>query len=447
MTVHASVREGAAERLSRMIQLPTVSAEIEARGTEPFEAFIDLLAELYPLMHSELERERITDLGLLFHWKGENASADPVVLMAHFDVVPVDENDPWTHPPFQGRIEDGWVFGRGALDDKGPLLITLEAVENLLSGGFTPARDVYISLGGNEETFGSAAQTIAETLQQQGITPWLVLDEGGAVTDAPLPFVDTIAAMVGVGEKGIATVRISASSEGGHSSVPPPLTAVGRVSRAVTRLKPTIFQAKAPRAIPRMLGLFVSASRGIGRPLYRLLSAWPWLNARVFAALGGEAAAMVRTTVAPTRLAGGIANNVLPPHAEAVVNLRLALGETVQSTVKTLQRAINDDEITIEVIEGNDASPESASDNAQFALITEAVAQSHPAAITVPYVTMAATDSRHFHRFSPATYRFAPLMMNAAQRLTIHGIDERVEIAELERGEIFFRTLIERIPA
>lgn len=447
MTVHASVREGAAERLSRMIQLPTVSAEIESRGARPFEAFIDLLAELYPLMHSELECERITDLGLLFHWKGENASADPVVLMAHFDVVPVDENDPWTHPPFQGRIEDGWVFGRGALDDKGPLLITLEAVENLLSVGFAPARDVYISLGGNEETFGSAAQTISDTLQQRGITPWLVLDEGGAVTDAPLPFVDTIAAMVGVGEKGIATVRISASSEGGHSSVPPPLTSVGRVSRAVTRLKPTIFQAKAPGAIPRMLGLFVPASRGIGRPLYRLLSAWPWLNARVFAALGGEAAAMVRTTIAPTRLAGGIANNVLPPHAEAVVNLRLALGETVKSTVKTLKHAINDDEITVEVIEGNDASPESASDNAQFALIAEAVAQSHPAAITVPYVTMAATDSRHFHRFSPATYRFAPLMMNAAQRLTIHGIDERVEIAELERGEVFFRTLIERIPA
>jgi len=430
-----------------MIQLPTVSAEIESRGARPFEAFIDLLAELYPLMHSELECERITDLGLLFHWKGENASADPVVLMAHFDVVPVDENDPWTHPPFQGRIEDGWVFGRGALDDKGPLLITLEAVENLLSVGFAPARDVYISLGGNEETFGSAAQTISDTLQQRGITPWLVLDEGGAVTDAPLPFVDTIAAMVGVGEKGIATVRISASSEGGHSSVPPPLTSVGRVSRAVTRLKPTIFQAKAPGAIPRMLGLFVPASRGIGRPLYRLLSAWPWLNARVFAALGGEAAAMVRTTIAPTRLAGGIANNVLPPHAEAVVNLRLALGETVESTVKTLKHAINDDEITLEVIEGNDASPESASDNAQFALIAEAVAQSHPAAITVPYVTMAATDSRHFHRFSPATYRFAPLMMNAAQRLTIHGIDERVEIAELERGEVFFRTLIERIPA
>lgn len=447
MTVHASVREGAAERLSRMIQLPTVSAEIESRGARPFEAFIDLLAELYPLMHSELECERITDLGLLFHWKGEHASADPVVLMAHFDVVPVDENDPWTHPPFQGRIEDGWVFGRGALDDKGPLLITLEAVENLLSVGFAPARDVYISLGGNEETFGSAAQTISDTLQQRGITPWLVLDEGGAVTDAPLPFVDTIAAMVGVGEKGIATVRISASSEGGHSSVPPPLTSVGRVSRAVTRLKPTIFQAKAPGAIPRMLGLFVPASRGIGRPLYRLLSAWPWLNARVFAALGGEAAAMVRTTIAPTRLAGGIANNVLPPHAEAVVNLRLALGETVESTVKTLKHAINDDEITVEVIEGNDASPESASDNAQFALIAGAVAQSHPNAITVPYVTMAATDSRHFHRFSPATYRFAPLMMNAAQRLTIHGIDERVEVAELLRGEIFFRTLIERIPA
>ena len=447
MASNASPRPDIAARLSQMIQLPTVSAELDVRGNAPFEAFVKLLEELYPLVHERLERERITDFGLLFRWQGAAHATAPAVLMAHYDVVPVDESDPWSYPPFEGRIAEGFVYGRGALDDKGPMVVLLDAVENLLEAGFTPARDVYLSFGGNEETFGEAGERIADTLHERGITPWIVLDEGGAVTDAPLPFVHGAAAMVGVGEKGIATVSLSARSEGGHSSVPPPLTAVGRVSRAVTRLTPSTFQARTPRAIPRMLSIFAPRSSGIGCVLYRVLAAIPWLNARVFAAIGGEAAAMVRTTIAPTRLSGGTANNVLPSQATATVNLRLALGETVAGTARRLRRRIGDKQITVEVLEGNDASPESPSDGAQFALITQAVKQSHPEAVTVPYVTMAATDSRYFHRYCAHTYRFAPLMMNAQQRAAIHGIDERVAISELERGERFHRTLIEGLPA
>lgn len=430
-----------------MIQVPTVSAELDVRGHEPFEAFVSLLAELYPRIHASLELERITDFGLLYRWPGATPTADPVVLMAHYDVVPVDESDPWTHPPFEGHIEGGSVYGRGALDDKGPLVVLLDAVENLLADEFVPARDVYLSFGGNEETFGAAAQAIVEVFRERELTPWLVLDEGGAVTDAPLPFVLGLAAMVGVGEKGVATVQLTARSDGGHASTPPPLTAVGRVSRAVSRLTPTTFTARVPAAITRMLGLFAARSTGVGRLLYRLLAAWPWLNARGFARLGGEAAALVRTTVAPTKITGGTAHNVLPSQAEAVVNLRLALGETVAGTVRRLQRRIADRSVAVEVLEGSDASPESPSDGPQFALIAEAVRVSHPAAITVPYVTMAATDSRYFHQICPATYRFAPLLMNAEQRASIHGVDERVDIAELERGERFHRTLIEGIRA
>ena len=445
--VDVTPRPGAESRLSRMIRIPTVSAELAQRGQEPFETFVELLEELYPLVHEHLERERITEFGLLFRWPGRNAAADPAVLMAHYDVVPVHPDDGWRFPAFEGRVEGGFVHGRGALDDKGPLLVVLEAVENLLAAGFTPARDVLLSFGGNEETFGAAARVISDTLHERGIRPWIVLDEGGAVTDAPLPFVTGTAAMVGVGEKGIATVRISARGEGGHASVPPDLTAVGRVARAVNRLSPGTFRARAPRAIPRMLGLFAPRSRGIGRPLYRLLAAWPWLNARVFAALGGEAAALVRTTIAPTRLSGGTANNVLPSEASATVNLRLALGETVEGAARRLRRRIGDEAVSVEVVEGNDASPESPSDGPQFALIADAIAASHPDAVAVPYVTMAATDSRYFHRYAPATYRFAPLMMNAEQRASIHGVDERVEVFELARGELFHRRLIEGLPA
>jgi carboxypeptidase PM20D1 len=436
-------RPGAAERLSRMIRLPTVSAELDSRGIGPFEEFVALLAELYPLVHAQLELERITEFGLLFRWAGAAASDSPVVLMAHYDVVPVDESDDWTYPPFEGRIENGWVYGRGALDDKGPLLVVLEAVENLLSVGFIPARDVYLSFGGNEETYGAAAETIARTFRDRGVTPWLVLDEGGAVVDAPLPFALGDAAMVGVGEKGVLTLRLTARGDGGHASAPPRLTAVGRIARAISRLDARTFRVRTPLAITRMLALFADRARGRDQLILRTLATFPGVTGRAFAALGGEPAALVRTTVAATMQHGGTAANVLPSQASAMLNLRIALGETVTSTVRRVRGRIADPLVEITVMESSEPSPESPTDNAQFALISDAVAASYPTASTVPYVMMAATDSRHFHRFAPAVYRFAPLEMSNAQRASIHGVDERVEITSLERGERFHRALLQ----
>lgn len=440
-----TVRPGIAERLSQMIQLPTVSAELAQRGHEPFAAFEGLIAEQYPLVHEHLALEKHTEYGLLFHWKGAQPDAAPAVLMAHYDVVPVDESDAWTYPPFEGRIADGRVYGRGTLDDKGPLIVILEAVENLLADGFVPARDVYLSFGGNEETFGVAAQAISAAFQQRGITPWIVIDEGGAVVDAPLPFVPGRSAMVGVGEKGVLSIRLTARGDGGHASAPPTLTAVRRIARAVDRLGPGTFPARAPRAISRMLSQLAAQTPGPARHLLRLLGAVPPLTARLFAALGGEPAALVRTTVAPTMQSGGTAANVLPSQASATINLRIALGETVDATVLRVRDRIGDPLVAIEVLEGSEPSPESATDNAQFALIAEALDVSHPDAPAVPYVMMAATDSRHFHRFTPAVYRFAPLEMSNAQRAAIHGVDENVEIAALERGERFHRELLQRL--
>lgn len=441
-----TVRPGIAERLSQMIRIPTVSAELDERGPAPFEEFVALIAELYPLTHRDLRLERHTDFGLLFHWAGNGAAGrDPLVLMAHYDVVPVDESDAWTYPPFAGTIADGSVYGRGALDDKGPLLVVLEAVENLLADGFVPSRDVYLSFGGNEETYGKAAEEIARVLRARGVMPWLVLDEGGAVVDAPLPFVPGRAAMIGVGEKGVMTLRLTARGEGGHASAPPSLTAVRRVARAVDRLGPTTFRPRASKAILRMLSQLATRAPGPARHLLRFLGSMPLVTAQVFAALGGEPAALVRTTVAPTMQSGGTAANVLPSQASATLNLRIALGETTQQTVFRVRRRIRDPLVSVEVVEAGEPSPESPTDNAQFALLAAALDVSHPGVPAVPYVMMAATDSRHFHRFSPAVYRFAPLDMSNAQRASIHGVDESVEIVALERGERFHRALLERL--
>ncbi|WP_261167316.1 M20/M25/M40 family metallo-hydrolase [Microbacterium sp. Marseille-Q6965] len=376
-----------------------------------------------------------------YRWAGAS-SQDPLVLMAHVDVVPADQGDGWSAPPFDGRIAEGFVWGRGALDDKGPLLVILEAVEELLRQGFSPARDVYLSFGGDEEVFGRAAAAIAETLAARGVSPWLVLDEGGAVVDAPLPFVPGRAAMIGLGEKGIVTLRLRARGDGGHASAPRGHTAISRLARAIERLNPATFPPRAPQTIARMLAVLGARAGGVPGVVLRVLASVPRLAGPVLARMGSEPAALVRTTLAATRLSGGSADNVLPSHATATLNLRLIPGDTVGTVVARVRRRVRDPKVSVELVDGSDPSPESPADSAAFAALRAAVGAAFPDALVVPYLMMQASDARHFHRRWPSVYRFAPLEMSAAQRASIHGSDERVEIASLERGRDFHMELI-----
>ncbi|GAA4162692.1 M20 family peptidase [Gryllotalpicola daejeonensis] len=464
----STLRPGIEDRLSRLLQLDTVSSTVAAESTTAFE---QLLEELYPLVHRHLTKERIGERGFLFSWTplveehAETAAlrdaalrgapqnprasrnADPVVLMAHFDTVPAVAAE-WSFDPFSGHISDGAVHGRGAVDDKGALVTMLDAVENLLAAGETPARPVLISLGGDEETTGPSAQAISEELHARGIRPWIVIDEGGAVIDAPLPTLNHQSAMVGVAEKGAVTVRLTATAPPSHAATPSRArTAPERLARAITRLRRNPFPKRLNRTARTMFQSFEGVATGAGKTLVTVAPKLGPVTARLLAAMGGEPAALVQTTIAFTLLDAGTAHNVIPNTASATLNLRLAVGDSVDQVVAILKRAIRDDSITIELLEGYPASPESRTDNAQWQAITRAVAESYPEAVVAPYVMLQASDARHFHRFTPdATYRFAPLAMSAAERAAIHGIDERVTIDALVRGERFYRQLLLHLP-
>lgn len=452
---------GVAERLAQMVRLQTVGPNTADLAREPetttpaaFAEFIALLEELYPLTHQHLERELVTDIGVLFRWPAQQGGRDlstttdpddtlaPLVLIAHFDVVPAVEEEGWTYPPFAGVIADGSVWGRGSLDDKGALCVILEAVEGLLTAGFSPRRDVYLSFGGDEETESTAAMAAAALFRERGITPWLVLDEGGAVVDAPLPFIDVRAAMIGVGEKGSVIITLEASGSAGHASAPSGVTPTARIARAVSRVERSPFRARLTPVTLEMFETFIPLARGTGRAALQLLTRAPLLAAQLLARLGGDAAALVRTTLATTRLSAGTADNVLAASATATLNCRIAPGESVESTVRHIRRSVRDRRVSIRVADANEPTALSATDNTQFRLLREAASASYPHAIAAPYVTLAATDSKYFHRFTPATYRFAPLAMDAAQRASIHGVDERVSIASLEAGVTFHETLL-----
>jgi carboxypeptidase PM20D1 len=445
-----AARFGIEERLAAMIRVPTVSAERDATGDAPFEEFIALLAELYPLVHAQLPCERIGD-GLVYTWTAGTAPADAggeVVLMAHYDVVPVTgQEQEWTVPPFEGRIDGGLVWGRGALDDKGALCVLLDAVENLLAEGWRPSRTVLLCFGPDEERHGATAREIAATLRERGVDPWIVLDEGGAITEVPFPGVGGAFAMVGLAEKGVMAVELSAGGAGGHASAPTGLTAVGRIARAVSRLNRNPFAVRMPRTVGSLLRALATHAEPRYARAWRAAAGAPWLAARLLAAAGGaDGAALVRTSLAPTMLSGGSSPNVLPSRAAAMLNIRVNVGETTAGVVARLRRVIADPQVTVRVVEGDEPTPESASDNAQFALIAASVEAAYPGVPTLPYLTTAATDGRHWHRFAAAVYRFMPIAVTADERAGIHGRDERVARDSLVRGERFYRALLKGLP-
>jgi carboxypeptidase PM20D1 len=428
-----------------MIQIPTVSHHLEKSGSALSLHFAQLLERDYPRVHSTLEAQHLSLLARIFYWRGTSREK-PVVLMAHFDVVPAERADGWTDDPFSGEIRDGAVWGRGSLDDKGQLVVLLDAVENLLAAGFVPPQDVYLCFGGNEETYGTAASDIAAEFNRRGIVPWLVLDEGGAVVKSPFAAIATPIAAIGVAEKGLATVKLRVAGDPGHASAPSKDAPVAHLARAITRIETLRFRVSLPRPLRQMLAGFAPHT-SLG---YRLVLSNMWLFhglvARVFAARGGETEAMTHTTIAVTRVEAGSADNVLPSSASATLNIRIALGDSVAGVVAAVRKRIADPTVSIEIETPSEPSPISSSTNEQFALLRGAVDEAYPGTITSPYVMMAATDARHLHDQTPHVYRFSPLAMTEEQRAGIHGVNEHVTIDSLERGERFYRWLISALP-
>ncbi|WP_104052412.1 MULTISPECIES: M20/M25/M40 family metallo-hydrolase [unclassified Arthrobacter] len=434
----------AAPKLSRLITYRTVSSRDPRQvRIDEFNGFIDALPELFPLIHEKLSRERVNGHGLLYRWPGSQGEGQgPVVLMAHYDVVPVEDPASWTHPPFSGEIADGRIWGRGSLDDKGSLTAILEAVEQLLAAGFIPARDVYLSFGNNEETAGDTAGAAAALLEDRGIRPWLVLDEGGAVAGQAFPFVDRPVAVVGVSEKGILDVELSTEDAGGHASTPHRGGATARLARAITRLDAKPLPAVLPEPTVEMIGRLASSARFPARLVFGNLRIFRRPLTRVLARMGGEPGALTRTTVVVTQLQGSSASNVIASRATANANIRVAAGETVAGTVQRLERIIADSSVSLRVIEGNEPAPVSATDNAQFALLEQAIAAVFPDAVTAPYIMLGGTDSRRFTGICDAVYRFAPFRMSRQDRANIHADNEALCIETFGEGILFYTRLL-----
>lgn len=431
----------AVSNLQKMLRLKTISyTDRSLEDKSQFDAFKNLLNELYPKVSEIATLEYIDDTGILYHIKGES-DKDVTVYMSHYDVVPVSKKD-WSQDPFGAEIIDGYVWGRGTLDTKGTLLGVLEATEHLLNKGFVPKNDIYLAFSGDEEVNGNGQPAIVKEFQKRGISPSLVVDEGGAIVDDVFPGVKKKCAVIGTAEKGMLNIKLSYNGKGGHASFPPPHTPVGILSKAVTKIENNPFKTEFTPPAREMFDTLGRHSTFAFKILFANLWLFRPLLNLICTLKGGVLNALMRTTCAFTMMQGSDAPNVIPPNASVSANLRLIGSETMDSAKNKLEKIVNNKDIQFEIINGMNPSLISKTDTNAYEKLCTAISQTWEDVLISPYLMVACSDSRHYHAISDYVFRFSAMELSAKERSTIHGHDEKISISQIEKVVEFYIRII-----
>ncbi|MBX2902632.1 MAG: M20 family peptidase [Chitinophagales bacterium] len=444
--VSVQIDDSAAMRLGKSIQIKTVSYdEPEKVDAAAFDSLHELLRVSFPLVHQNLSRTVVNKHSLLYTWKGKNNTAKPIIMYAHMDVVPVEDINlaDWEVPPFSGEIKDGYVWGRGALDDKGSVLAILEAAEKLLKVGFVPERDVYFAFGHDEEIGGEqGAKKIAELLLQKKVHAEFYVDEGGLVSHGMVPGVNEDFALIGTGEKGFLTLELSVKMESGHSSRPPRQTALGTLITALAKLEEHTFE--------RTVSITVNNFIDFVGPELKMPLKMVFANKWIFKGLimdeyqkSIEGNAMIRTTGVPTVLHAGVKENIVPGEASAKVNFRVLQGETSQDVIKKVKAIIDNDTVKIKPFGITfEPSKNASTDAPGFLLLQRSIAKVFPDAKVAPFLMIGSTDSKHFEQVADNLYRFLPVRMGKEEVAKIHGVNERISVKAHAECIAFYETFL-----
>ncbi len=434
-------KEAPVNALQQLIKCKTVSYyESEKEDDAEFEKLVELLPQLYPEVFKACSFERFSGRALLFKWEGKKHEK-PTVLMAHFDVVPVEE-DKWEKPPFEGIIEDSVLWGRGTLDTKVTFNGVLYAANHLIAQGFVPENDIYLAFSGSEEINGNGAVNIVDYFEEKGIEPGIVVDEGGAVVENVFPGVKDPCGLIGIAEKGMMNVTFSVSSGGGHASAPKPHTPIGVLAKACCDIENNPFPMHVTKPAAEMFDTLGRNSTFLYKIIFANLGIFKGILNSLAKKSGGEMNALLRTTVAFTQASGSLAPNVIPPVASMTANLRLNPADTVESAEKRLKKLVNNENIKLSVNKGTNPSRVSLTEGEAWEKVSAAVANTWPGCIVSPYLMVQCSDSRHYGRISDKVYRFSALAMSSEERKTIHGNDERIRIDAINKAVEFYIRLI-----
>ncbi|AFU99337.1 M20 family peptidase [Simiduia agarivorans] len=457
VTIEVDV-DAAAARLAKAITFKTISNQDRNDfDTKAFSDYHAYLEETYPNVHKTMKKEVLGDprpYSLLFTWEGKDPSLQPALFYAHQDVVPVPEDSlsQWDQEPWAGAIADGYIWGRGVLDDKNQIHAILEAAEMKIKEGWQPSRTIYLVFGQDEEVGGAeGAGHIAEVLEKRGIERFaFVMDESAPLTPGIFPGIPQNTALIGIAQKGFVSLELTMEGVGGHSSQPPKESNIGILAKAITKLEEAQFPYRLHPAVRhqyRYMGPELDESM---QPMFAAVAfgkdgEMTDLEKQFIKTMEQNQVtrAMLHTTIATTMFNAGIKDNVLPPKATAVVNFRPMPGDTPEVIMEHLKKAIGDDRITMRDISAstpatNIANPES---NAYKAL-EKTIRQTWGNDLIVsPFFVIGGSDSKHFQArdFAPDVFTITGIQLeNVKEFEGFHGVNERILVEEYGKSIGFF---------
>ncbi len=457
--------EGAVERLSKAIQFKTISNQDRNDfDTEAFSAYHEFLVNSYPEIHKKLKREVLGEprpYSLLYTWEGKDLNLTPALFYAHQDVVPVleDSRNQWRAEPFSGIVKDGYIWGRGVLDDKNQIHAILEAVEMKIKQGWQPSRTIYLAFGHDEEVGGpEGAKHIADVLEQRGIEKFAyVMDESAPLTPGIFPGIKQNTALIGIAQKGFISLELTINGQGGHSSMPLEESNIGILAEAITKLEAAQFPYKIHPAVRHQFRFIGPELDEDKKPLYAAVAfgkddVITDLEQQFIdiMATNEVTRSMLHTTIAVTMFNAGIKDNVLPPSATAVVNFRPMPGDTPEVIIGHVKKAIDDERITIRDISASTPATNIANPHGQgYKLLEKTIRQTWGNDLIVsPFFVMGGSDAKHFQArdFAPDVYTFTALQLESNEEFKgFHGVNERILVEEYGKSIGFFYTLLDNI--
>ena len=436
-------KDAAVDALAQLVRCKTISYNDKSLEDDAeFDKLISLLPGLYPRVFDVCSVNQLPDRGLLLRWPGKN-HGDPAVMMAHYDVVPVNEEN-WDKPPFAAILEDGVLWGRGTLDTKVTFNGIFSAANYLIAKGFQPENDIYFAFSGGEEVNGKGAPNIVQYFIDHHIQPALVVDEGGAVVENVFPGVKQPCGLIGIAEKGMMNVQYRTVSAGGHASAPKPHTPVGVLAAACKKVEDHPFQAHIEGPAAEMFDTLGRYSSLLYRVIFANMWCFGWVIDLLGRLSGGEMNALVRTTSAFTQMEGSSARNVIPPEAKMVANMRLNPHDSVASALAYLKKTVDDKNVEITVLESFEPSPISEVNCPAWDKVAYAVANTWKGCIVAPYLMVQCSDSRHYGKISNHVYRFSAMDLSAEERATIHGNNERIRVETVAKAVEFYIRLMKQ---
>ncbi|KAG9510466.1 N-fatty-acyl-amino acid synthase/hydrolase PM20D1 [Fragariocoptes setiger] len=439
------------KRFIGALNIPTISYKVHTYDAPEMTKFIEYIEKSYPAIHGSplITREIVANYSLLYTVKGSDPKLRPYMLTSHIDVVPAVK-ELWDSNPFKAVIkDDGYIYARGTMDAKHLVMAIFEATEFMIKKGFKPRRTYYMAFGHDEEVLGlDGAQEIAKILKVRTKTydkMEYVIDEGLVISETKFPGLPYNIGLIGVAEKGYLSVKVTATGAVGHGSMPPPMTAIAKLSTVLSRFHANV--------MPSFLG------EGVEREMFEIFAAyasWPykliysnfWFFKPIISYVMSNNPtlnALVRSTTAVTMVHGGTKENVLPDSAWAILNHRIHQAQSGKELMELDRQLINDDTITMELSSPiNEPGPVSpyCDDCSGYQTIKHSLLQVFPDTVVVPSIFLAATDSKWYTNLTDSIYRFSAISVELEEMKCFHGHNERLSVKNYEKLINFYHHLI-----